>query len=168
MAAVTICSDFGAQKNKVWHCFHCFPICSPWSDRTRCHDLKFSECWALSQLFLSSLSLSSRGFLVPLHFLPSFCPLHFLVWASLLFLAFPIHPPTPSSSLSFSLKPRDKAEKETLVCRSHLSEKQNCLSEWSIYFWLISLLILGLFMKFCLNVLNKTGCFLLLYFICER
>ena len=21
MAAVTICSDFGAQKNKVWHCF---------------------------------------------------------------------------------------------------------------------------------------------------
>ena len=25
MAAVTICSDFGAQKNKVWHCFHCFP-----------------------------------------------------------------------------------------------------------------------------------------------
>ena len=24
MAAVTICSDFGAQKNKVLHCFHCF------------------------------------------------------------------------------------------------------------------------------------------------
>ena len=26
MAAFTICSGFGAQKNKVWHCFHCFPI----------------------------------------------------------------------------------------------------------------------------------------------
>ena len=26
MAAVTICSDFGAQENKVWHCFHCFCI----------------------------------------------------------------------------------------------------------------------------------------------
>ena len=26
MAAVTICSDFGAQENKVCHCFHCFPI----------------------------------------------------------------------------------------------------------------------------------------------
>ena len=25
MAAVTICSDFGAQKNKVCHCFHSFP-----------------------------------------------------------------------------------------------------------------------------------------------
>ena len=32
MAAVTICSDFGAQKNKVSHCFHCFPIYLPWSD----------------------------------------------------------------------------------------------------------------------------------------
>ena len=29
----------------------------------------FSECWALSQLFNSPLSLSSRGFLAPLHFL---------------------------------------------------------------------------------------------------
>ena len=26
MASVTICSDFGAPKNKVCHCFHCFPI----------------------------------------------------------------------------------------------------------------------------------------------
>ena len=26
MAAVTICSDFGAQENKVCHCFHCFPL----------------------------------------------------------------------------------------------------------------------------------------------
>ena len=34
----------------------------PWSS--------FSECWALSQLFYSPLSLSSRGSLVLLHFLP--------------------------------------------------------------------------------------------------
>ena len=26
MAGVTIHSDFGAQENKVWQCFHCFPI----------------------------------------------------------------------------------------------------------------------------------------------
>ena len=38
MAAVTICSDFGAPKNKVWHCF---PIYFPWSDGTRCLDLSF-------------------------------------------------------------------------------------------------------------------------------
>ena len=41
MAAVTICSDFGAPKHKVSHCFHCFPIYLPWSDGTRCHDLSF-------------------------------------------------------------------------------------------------------------------------------
>ena len=34
----------------------------PWSS--------FSECWVLSQLFHPPLSLSSRGFLVSLHFLP--------------------------------------------------------------------------------------------------
>ena len=27
--AVTICSDFGAQENKVCQCFHCFPINLP-------------------------------------------------------------------------------------------------------------------------------------------
>ena len=49
MAAVTICSDFGAQKNKVSHCFHCFPIYFPWSDGARCHDLHFLnvELWAI-------------------------------------------------------------------------------------------------------------------------
>ena len=41
----------------------------------------FFECWVLSQLFHSPLSLSSRGFLVPLHFLhkgsPTMCQLFF-------------------------------------------------------------------------------------------
>ena len=41
MAAVTICSDFGAPKTKVSHDFHCFPICLPRNDGTRCHDLSF-------------------------------------------------------------------------------------------------------------------------------
>ena len=42
MAAVTICSDFGAQENKVFHCFHCFPISLlSWSDGTGCHGLNF-------------------------------------------------------------------------------------------------------------------------------
>ena len=40
MAAVTICSDFGAQKNKVCHCF---PIYLPWSDGTRCRDLSLNQ-----------------------------------------------------------------------------------------------------------------------------
>ena len=28
-------------QNKVWHCFHCFPIYFPWSDGTGCYDLHF-------------------------------------------------------------------------------------------------------------------------------
>jgi len=41
MAVVIICSDFGAQENKVSHCFHCLPIYLPWSDGTGCHDVRF-------------------------------------------------------------------------------------------------------------------------------
>ena len=52
MVAVTICSDFGAQENKVSHGFHCFYL--PWSDETRCHDFVF---WMLS--FKPAFSLFS-------------------------------------------------------------------------------------------------------------
>ena len=55
MAAVTICSDFGAPQNKVCHCFHCFPIYFPWSYGTRRHDLLVF--WTLS--FKPTFSLSS-------------------------------------------------------------------------------------------------------------
>ena len=69
-AAVTICSDFGAQENKVCQCFHCFPICLSWSDGTGCRDLLFFECGVLSQIFHSPLSLSPRDSLVSCCFLP--------------------------------------------------------------------------------------------------
>ena len=62
-------SPSAAPQNKVSHCFQCFPISLPWTDGTRCHDLSFSQCWVLSQLFQSPFSLSSRGSLVLLHFL---------------------------------------------------------------------------------------------------
>ena len=41
MAVVTICRDFGAQENQICHCFHVFPSYLPWSDGTRCYDLRF-------------------------------------------------------------------------------------------------------------------------------
>ena len=47
MAAVTICSDFGVQENKVSHCFHCFTIYLPWSDGTRWHYLILIYNWSL-------------------------------------------------------------------------------------------------------------------------
>ena len=39
MAAVTLCSDFGAQENKICHCCEFFCIYLPWSGGTGCHDL---------------------------------------------------------------------------------------------------------------------------------
>ena len=44
-------------KNKVWHCFHCFPIYFPWSDGTGCHDLSFLN-----------VELSANFFTLLLHF----------------------------------------------------------------------------------------------------
>ena len=41
MVAVTICSDFGAQVNKIYHCFHFPPIYFLWTDGTGCHDFSF-------------------------------------------------------------------------------------------------------------------------------
>ena len=57
------------KKMKSLTVSNCFPIYLPWSDGTRCHDLSFFQCWILSQLFHSLLSLSSRGSSVPLRFL---------------------------------------------------------------------------------------------------
>ena len=69
MAAITICRDFGAPPKylTLFLLFlHLFAMkwwdWMPWS--------LFFECWVLSQLFYSSLSLSSRGSLILLHFLP--------------------------------------------------------------------------------------------------
>ena len=58
MAAVNVCSDFGAQENKVCHYFHFFPIYLPWSNGTRCHDLSF-----LNVEFYPAFSLSSFTFI---------------------------------------------------------------------------------------------------------
>ena len=67
MAAVTICSDFEDQEIKVTA-----SIVSP----SICHEVMgpdatilVFECGVLSQLFHCPLSLSSRGFLAPLHFM---------------------------------------------------------------------------------------------------
>ena len=96
MAAVTICSDFGARKNTVYHCFH-FPPCFPyltWSDGTRYHDCHFFnvEVWArffalfflfISRLFsyssLSVIYVVSSVYMRSLIFLQAIL---ILVWAS--------------------------------------------------------------------------------------
>ena len=41
MAALTICSDFGAQEEEIRLCFLIFPFYLPWSNGVGCHDLSF-------------------------------------------------------------------------------------------------------------------------------
>ena len=57
MAAVIICSDFGAPKNKVCHCFHCFSICH----EVMGPDAMIFVFWMLS--FKPTFSLSSFTFI---------------------------------------------------------------------------------------------------------
>ena len=56
MVAVTICSDFGAPQNKVWHCFPCFSICH----EVMGLDAMILVFWMLS--FKPAFSLSSFTF----------------------------------------------------------------------------------------------------------
>ena len=58
MAAVTIYSDFGAQENKVFHCFHCFPIFCP---EVMGPDAMILVFWMLN--FKPTFSLSSFTFI---------------------------------------------------------------------------------------------------------
>ena len=63
MAAITICSDLGAQKNQVSHCFHCFPIYFPW---VMGPDAMIFVFWMLSYkpaCSLSSFTLVKRLFI---------------------------------------------------------------------------------------------------------
>ena len=96
MAAVTICSDFGAQKNKVSHCFHWFPI---FCQEVMEPDAMILVFWTLSFKPIFSLPLSSRGFLVLIHFLPwGWC--HLNLRLLILFLSILI-PAWASSSPAF-------------------------------------------------------------------
>ena len=95
MALVTVCSDFGAQENKLFHCFHCFPIYLPWSDGIGCHDLSFLnvEFWASFFTFIKRLFSSSS--LSPLRVVSS------VYLRLLIFFLVVLIPACASSSLAF-------------------------------------------------------------------
>ena len=46
----------------VWHCFHCFPVYFPWSDGTRCYDLRFLNVYFKPNFSLSSFTFIKRLF----------------------------------------------------------------------------------------------------------
>ena len=102
MAAVIICSDFGAQENAVCHCFHCFPIYLPWSKWwDQMPWSSFFECWVLSQIFTFLFHLHQEA----LQFLFTFC--HKMIYSAYLrLLVFPLAiliPACASSSPAFHM-----------------------------------------------------------------
>ena len=62
LTAVMIHSDFGAQENKICHCFHFSPLYLPWSDGTRYHDLSSLMLSFKTVFSLSSFTLIKRFF----------------------------------------------------------------------------------------------------------
>ena len=97
MATVTICSDFGAQKNKV---SHCFPVYLPWSDGTKGNVPLGSLIFLKRPLVFPSLLFSS----ISLHWslrkaFLSFSLLFFGTLHSDIYLSFL---PLPLASLLFS------------------------------------------------------------------
>ena len=101
MVAVTICSDFGASKNKVSHCFRCFPISFPWIDGTGCLIFIF---WMLN--FKPAFSLSSFTFIKRLFSSSSLSARRMVSSAYLrllIFLLAILIPACASSSLAFCM-----------------------------------------------------------------
>ena len=99
MASVTICSDCGAQKDKVWYYVQCFPIYFPWSDGTRCMTFIF---WMLS--FKPTFSLFSFTFIKRLFSSYSLSAIRVVSSAYLrllIFLLAILIPACASSSLAF-------------------------------------------------------------------
>ena len=68
MAALTVHIDFGAQENKISHCFYFFPFYLPLGDGTGCHDLSFLNIDFQASFF--SLLFHSQDSLVPLYSQP--------------------------------------------------------------------------------------------------
>ena len=62
MAVVTVHSDFGAQENKICHCFHSLPFYLPSRGETGCCDLSFVNVGFSPAFSLSSFTLIKRLF----------------------------------------------------------------------------------------------------------
>ena len=74
MAAVTICSDFGAKENKVCHCFHCFPII--------CHEVMGPDATILVFWMLSFTPTFSLSFFIKRLFCSSLSAIREYPWNS--------------------------------------------------------------------------------------
>ena len=73
MAAVTTCSDLGAQESKVCHYFHSY---LPWSDGSGCNELCFLDVEFYASLFTFLFQYHQEA----LQFLFTFCHKGGVIW----------------------------------------------------------------------------------------
>ena len=97
IAAITFCSDFGAQENKFCHCSHFIPFYLPWSDGTRCHDLTFLNVDCQARFFTLIKRLFSSSLVSPIKVVSS------AYLRLLMFLLAIFSPPSDSSSPAFHM-----------------------------------------------------------------
>ena len=130
MAAVTICSDFGAPQNKVWHCF---PIYFPWSGGTGCHDLRFLNVALSANFFTLHFHFHQEAF----EFLFTFCHKGGVIYISevILFLLVILIPACASSSsaclMMYSAYKLNKIESDNIhnnLKRTHIIDNSVTLT----------------------------------------
>ena len=133
MAAVTICSDFGAQESKICHCFHFLPSYLSWRNGTKCHDLSFlnvdfKQVFSLS-LFICIKRIFSSSLLSAIRVVSS------AYVRLLIFLPAILIPACPSSSPAFLMMySADKLNKQVEWCYEDLQDLLELTLEKGVLF----------------------------------
>ena len=108
VAAVTVGSDFGAQENKICHCFHFFPFYLPWSD-----EIMILVFWMLNfKPVFSLLSLTLIKRLFSSFLLSAIRVLPFAYLRLLIFLLAILISACHSSTLAFRMYSAQKLNKQ--------------------------------------------------------
>ena len=135
MAAVT-CSDFGAHKNKVCHCFHCLLIYLPWSDGTGwslCFEYCFKPAFSL-YIFTLIKKLFRPSLLSPIKVVSSAGTIWGWCHHLMLLIFFPVIliPACNTSSLAFCMMYSEyKLNKLSDNIQSfHFPCHVTCFNEW--------------------------------------
>ena len=137
IAAITFCSDFGAQENKVCHCSHFIPFYLPWSDGTRCHDLTFLNADFQARFFTLIKRLFSSSLVSPIKVVSS------AYLRLLMFLLVIFSPPMSCENMTYSAyKLNRQATINSLlvllpqVGNSQFFHVQFCFISWPTYRYL--------------------------------
>ena len=150
MPTVIIHSDLGAQENKICHCFHFFPICSPWSDGP---DAMIVVFWKLS--FKPAFSLSSFTLIKRIFSSSSLSATR--VMSSIIWLSVPIRKGNQDRHAY------EEGYTETQQGESHLHARESHLRRNQHRRYLAFRLVASRTVRICFCVLSRMVCGALLW-----